>query len=254
MDYWKCSCHRLVLVFHDSCALFSGSRVQLPISSICSPYFTNSWRLYTPQLVSFSTVQECMSQPNDHSTSDPNKQKFVHSDALDTLWSGSWQVQPVNPENAHRLQRHEPPEFLFSRFNGPKQGWSILEKEPYTVLVALKGNYWLLETPEGFDLFTDQNNLIFISDPLSVVPKLSQTGIWNFLRGTERLSHFAYTFFHIIGEDNLRAHFLRRWLVAMTRRLLTNLEQRSAFSDEFGWPISESFRQFQDDYSASDHR
>lgn len=34
---------------------------------------------------------------------------------------------------------------------------------------------WVVATPDGFDLYADHNNLIFMLDPLSTVPDLSQT-------------------------------------------------------------------------------
>jgi len=54
-------------------------------------------------------------------------------------------------------------------------GWSILEKEAYAVLAILQRMHWLVPTSSGFDLYTDHNNLIFLFDPLSIVPDLAQT-------------------------------------------------------------------------------
>lgn len=52
-------------------------------------------------------------------------------------------------------------------------GWSILEKETFAVLETLDRKRWLATTPNAFDLYTDHNDLIFLFDPLSVVPVLS---------------------------------------------------------------------------------
>ena len=62
-----------------------------------------------------------------------------------------------------------------------------------------------MTNPDGFDLYTDHNNLIFLFDPLSVVADMSQTTLRKVLRWAVRLSLYQYTCFHITGEDNVWA-------------------------------------------------
>lgn len=134
-------------------------------------------------------------------------------------------------------QRHEPLGFLSGRFDTIQLGWSTLEKEAYAVLANLTRMHWLAATPNGFDLYTDHNNLIFLFDPLSVVPDLSQTTLRKVLRWAVRLSMYRYTCFHIKGTDNVWADLLGRWSASKTvRRLIRIPELPSSSSEDFEWP------------------
>lgn len=70
----------------------------------------------------------------------------------------------------HGKQRHEPLEFLSGHFNATKVRWYTLEKESCAVLATIKRINWLAATAAGFDLYTDHNKLIYLFDPLSIVP------------------------------------------------------------------------------------
>ena len=138
----------------------------------------------------------------------------------------------------HKDQRHSPLAFLSGRFNATQLGWSVLEKEAFAVLHTLDRMHWLVTNPDGFDLYTDHNNLIFLFDPLSVVPDMSQTTLRKVLRWAVRLSLYQYTCFHITGEDNVWADLLTRWSNAAptVRRLIHIPELPSACDDDFQWP------------------
>ena len=143
---------------------------------------------------------------------DESKRLCVFTDASDTVWSGIvTQVCPDDLPKPHMDQDHDPLAFLSGRFNATQLGWSILEKEAYAILATLERMHWIAATPSGFDLYTDHNNLIFLFDPLSVVPDLSQTTLRKVLRWAVRLSIYNYTCFHIKGTDNVWADLLGRW-------------------------------------------
>lgn len=120
---------------------------------------------------------------------DRSKRLCVYTDASDHVWSGIFTKVPLrDTSKPHVEQRHDPLAFLSGRFNTTQYGWSILEKEAFAVMATLERMHWLVATLDGFDLFTDQNNSIFIFDPLSVVPDLSQTAVRKVLRWAVRLS------------------------------------------------------------------
>lgn len=48
--------------------------------------------------------------------------------------------------------------------------------------------HWLASFPEGFDVYTDHKNLVFIFDPFSLVPDLSKPSMPNVIRWAVRLS------------------------------------------------------------------
>ena len=96
--------------------------------------------------------------------------------------------------------------------------------------------HWIAATPSGFDLYTDHNNLIFLFDPLSVVPDLSQTTLRKVLRWAVRLSIYNYTCFHIKGSDNVWADLLGRWSAPSTVRRLVHIpELPSSSAEDFEW-------------------
>ena len=82
----------------------------------------------------------------------------------------------------HQQQRHAPLAFLSDRFDKTQLGWAVLEKEAYAVMNTLDRMHWLAATPDGFDLYTDHNNLIFLFDPLAVVDDTSQSSLRKVLR------------------------------------------------------------------------
>lgn len=128
----------------------------------------------------------------------------VYTDASDTVWSGMiTQVPWEDLGKPQADQRHGPLAFLSGRFNQTQLRWSVLEKEAYAALATLARMHWLVSTPSGFDLYTDHNNLIFLFDPLSVVPDLAQTSIRKVLRWAVRLSVYSYTCIHIRGSENV---------------------------------------------------
>lgn len=65
-----------------------------------------------------------------------------------------------------------------------------------------------MDTTDGSDLFTDEHDLIFLFEPLTGVPDLSQTSVRKLLRWDVRLldTHLlcAYNYYcvHIQGIDN----------------------------------------------------
>lgn len=126
---------------------------------------------------------------------DYSKRLCVFTDASDLVWSGIvTQIPPIDIPKAHMDQRHQPLAFLSGHFSGAQLGWSTLEKEAYAIMATIERMHWILATTDGFDLFTDHHNLIFLFDPLAVVPNISQTSLRKVLRWAVRLS--AYNYMH----------------------------------------------------------
>lgn len=71
--------------------------------------------------------------------------------------------------------------------------------------------HWVLSNPDGFDIFTDHNNLVFLFDPLSVVPDIYQTTLRKVLRWATRLSAYNYTCVRIEGVENHWADLIGWW-------------------------------------------
>lgn len=93
----------------------------------------------------------------------------LYTEASDKVWSAIFtQVPREDLIKPHSEQRHQPLVFLTGKFTATQFRWAIIEKEAFAVLASLQRLHWLAATPDGFDLYTEHNNLIFLFDPLSV--------------------------------------------------------------------------------------
>lgn len=152
------------------------------------------------------------------------KHLCFYSDASDTVWSCI--VTQVHMSDLCLLlkeQRHQPLAFLSGLFNCTQLGWSTLEKGAFAILARLDRIHWLCAGPQGFVLYTEHNNLIFLFNPLMVVPDLSQTALRKVLRWAVCLSPYAYTCMQIKGDDNIWADLPGRWSVSATVQRLVNI-------------------------------
>lgn len=89
-----------------------------------------------------------------------------------------------------------------------------MENEDFSVLASLQRSHWLdwLDSGQnGFDLYTDHNDLIFILYPLKIIPDIEQGVVSKVLRWDVRLYAYKYVCFHIFGEDNIWAEILTTW-------------------------------------------
>lgn len=132
-------------------------------------------------------------------------------------------------------------------------GWYILENDAFAVLTTLCRMHWLAATPAGFDLHTDHNNLIFIFDPLSVVPDMTQTSVRKVLRWAVRLTMYRYTCLHIKGEENVWYDLLTRFSAGSgtVRRLVHIPELPSSTISDFDWPSRDAIALVKD-FTSSD--
>ena len=177
----------------------------------------------------------------------------VYTDASDMAWSGILtQIPEPDISKPHKEQRHSPIAFLSGRFDKTQLGWPIIEKEAFAVMNTLDRMHWVVATPEGFDLYTDHNNLIFLFDPLAVVHDMSQTTLRKVLRWAVKLSVYNYTCFHIKGEDNVWADLMTRWSQpSMTVRRLVHIpELPSSCNTEFEWPVPCEIAKVQEEHKS----
>lgn len=57
--------------------------------------------------------------------------------------------------------------------------------------------------PQGYNLFTDHNNLIFSVDNFAVIPKINQATIRNVFQLYVRIFTYNNTCVHVKGNDNI---------------------------------------------------
>lgn len=146
----------------------------------------------------------------------------------------------------HADKRHESLAFLSERFGDRQLRWSILEKEAFAILASLHRMHWLVATPEGFDICTDNHNIIFIFDPLSLMPHLSQSSIKKVMRWAVLMNMYNYACIHMPAVDNVWADLLGRWSAPPSiRRIISVPPLVSSQSDDFEWPTAENLQVLQ---------
>lgn len=216
----------------------AGKRTKLAVSR----YKLSNFGWGNTELRAFEACKQALANQVTLSHRDERKRLVIYTDASDTVWSGIvTQVPRRDLKLPHSDREHEPLAFLSGRFNAVQFGWSILEKEAYAKLATLERTHWIAATADGFDLYTDHNNLIFIFDPTAVVPDISQTTLRKVLRWAVRLSIYHYTCFHIKGQDNVWADLLGRWSAPPTLRRLVRIPVLPSSSEgDFEWPSRES--------------
>ena len=170
---------------------------------------------------------------------DYTKRLCLFTDASDTIWAAF--LSQVPPSALHLpvdQQPHEPLAFLSGRFNDTQLRWSTLEKEAFAIVTATRRLHWLLATNDGFDIFTDHNNIVFIFDPLSLTTDLSQSSVRKVLRWAVLMSLYNYTCVHIKGKHNIWADLLTRWTTTAhtVRRLVRLPPLVTATAQDFQWP------------------
>ena len=201
----------------------------------------------------FQKCKEALSSQVKLSHRDYSKRLCVYTDASDSVWSGVVTQVPIEDKDiAHIQKRHEPLAFLSGRFSGAQSRWSILEKEAFAIMSTLDKIHWVLAGAQGFDLFTDHSNLVFIFDPLAVCPDISQSSLKKVLRWAIRLSMYNYVCIHILGTENVWADLLGRWSAPQTnivQRIVCIPPLPTASAEEFEWPTDESLLEAQERHS-----
>ena len=97
---------------------------------------------------------------------DPTKIKCLFTDASELHWSGILtQIPPDDLDLPFHEQRHFPLAFISGSFRGSKYRWSTPEKEAAAIIYSVERLDYLLMGPQGFHLYTDHSNLVFIYNP-----------------------------------------------------------------------------------------
>ncbi|KAJ8558819.1 hypothetical protein ON010_g8630 [Phytophthora cinnamomi] len=136
----------------------------------------------------------------------------LYSDASAEFW-GSVVTQIPSEDAGKSLeeQRHAPLAFLSGKFVGASSRWPTVEKEAYAIIESCKRLEYLLLRPEGFTIFTDHRNLLYIFNPEVFDSGIARYQADRLQRWAIALSMFPYAIEHISGEDNAWADLLSRW-------------------------------------------
>jgi RNase H-like domain found in reverse transcriptase/Integrase zinc binding domain len=171
-------------------------------------------------------------------------------DASHDFWSAIvTQVSPGDLDLPHEEQRHEPLAFLSGAFTGAMKRWAIIEKEAYAIVAGCGRLDWLLQRPDGFALFTDHNDLIYVFNPAGRPSSVSahtaaQLTRWDFI-----LSSYRYTIEHVSGSANVWSDMLTRWAAPSARARVCELliaPLSPSLDEPFAWPDHTEIGNLQD--------
>lgn len=176
----------------------------------------------------------------------------INTNASDSHCSGIiTQVPRDQLSLPYAEQSHEPLAFHSSRFSTTHLGWLAVENEAFVVLASIERSHCLASCSDGFDLYTDHSNMIFIFDPLSVAPNLRQAAVRKVLRWAVRLSAYKYVCLHIKGEDCVWAVMPTRWSIPLTIRHLVSITLLPTTIQDFKWPALNAVQESQGKHATS---
>lgn len=157
----------------------------------------------------FDTLKDKLTNSASLAFPQPNSVMCLITDASDEGYGII--VSQVRNWQAGKLvaqQQHELLVCMSGTFTGSKRNWSVIEKEAYPIICACDQLSHLLLRPEGFRLFCDHRNLIYVFAPGKEVKKHIRGKL---LRWAMKLMEYRYHIEHIEGANNVWADMVSRW-------------------------------------------
>jgi len=229
---------------------FCGKRTRKAVQKV--PLSEITWG--PEQLSAFSRLKEALREAVTLAHPDPAKLLCLFTDASDNHWSGVLsQIPKVDKDLPFADQRHEPLSFLAGSFKGSSARWSTPEKEAFAIIDSVRRLDYMLLRPEGFLLYTDHKNLVFIFNPISTNTHLSKHVLNKIERWSILMTGFRYTIVHIPGEENVWADLLTRWAAPIASTALPSGSLSALFQaplapdldPDFKWPSRSELIQLQ---------
>jgi len=179
----------------------AGKRTRQSVSKVKVSLKDTSWSC--THVEAFEKIKLALEQSVTLAHPDPEKLLCLFTDASETHWSGVLTQIPASEVNEEiQNQGHEPLSFLSGTFKGSSSRWSTPEKEAFAIVECVTRLDYFLLGANGFHLFTDHKNLVFIFNPMSSNLNLSRHVASKIERWAMKLTAFRYTIVHIPGDDN----------------------------------------------------
>jgi RNase H-like domain found in reverse transcriptase/Reverse transcriptase (RNA-dependent DNA polymerase)/Integrase zinc binding domain len=198
----------------------------------------------------FSSCQSALEHAATLAHISDSKRICLYTDASDEFWSSiTTQVSASDLDLPSVSQSHEPLAFLSGTFTGAQKRWPIVEKEAFAILVSCERLSWMLQRPDGFSLYTDHRNLIYIFNPHGANPGLASHTAAKLIRWALRLSCFRYTIEYVPGAENVWSDMLTRWAAPCPRARMCALmlaPLSPALNRDFIWPTLAEIKRIQD--------
>ncbi len=170
----------------------------------------------------------------------------LFTDASVDYW-GAAATQTTEEELAKPIEEqvHEPLAFLSGVFTGSSRRWPIIEKEAFAIVESCKRLDYLLLRQQGFRLFTDHRNLVYMFNPRSFNGNMARYQADKLQRWAMALTAYRYEVEHIAGDKNVWGDLLSRWGASMKEESTQSARIRAIVSipstqvqqqEEFIWP------------------
>ena len=190
----------------------------------------------------FESCQTALANATTLAHPSPDKRVCLYTDASQDFWSAiATQVPPSDLNLSPKVQRHEPLAFLSGRFTGAMSRWPIIEKEAYAIIASCNRLEWLLQRSDGFSLFTDHHNLLYVFNPNGTHGSHSAHSAAKLIRWALRLSSYRYTIEHVSGIDNVWSDMLTRWAAPPSIARISTLMLAPVapnLDPSFSWPTA----------------
>jgi RNase H-like domain found in reverse transcriptase len=198
----------------------------------------------------FASCQTALAQATTLAHPDQAKRAFLYTDASQDFWSSiTTQVPPADLDLSRSEQRHEPLAFLSGSFTVAMHRWPIIEKEAFAIIASCDRLDWLLQRSDGFFLFTDHHNLLYVFNPNGHPGSQSAHSAAKLIRWALRLSSYRYAIEHVPGEDNVWSDMFTRWAAPPSIARVSSLMLAPiapSLDESFVWPSPHEIRTLQD--------
>jgi RNase H-like domain found in reverse transcriptase/Integrase zinc binding domain len=134
--------------------------------------------------------------------------------------------------------------------------WPIIEKEAYEIIASCDRLDWLPQSANGFSLFTDHHNLLFVFNPNGQHSATSAHFAAKLIRWALKLSSYRYAIEHVPGVDNIWSDMLTRWAAPTKLVRVSNLMLATTAPtehDDFDWPTAQEIILVQDTALVVEH-
>ncbi|GMF19656.1 unnamed protein product [Phytophthora fragariaefolia] len=160
------------------------------------------------ELKSFRAVKNLLAHSATLTYPDPSKQLILMSDASDMGWGlVVTQVCQWKPEVPIHQQTHELLICMRGSFTGSALNWSVIEKESFPIIHACERLEYLLLRPQGFKLYCDHRNIVYLFAPRKELKNTSVESCYDGPRSYSSIGNSFGTSRYVLVLKDEATHF-----------------------------------------------
>ena len=161
------------------------------------------------EMDAFDAVKALLAHSATLTYPDPQGQLCLLTDASDEGWGlVVTQVMDWKEDTPIHQQHHQLLYCQGGTFRGSERNWSVIEKEAFPIAHACDTLEHILLRPQGFKLYCDHRNIIYMFAPAQELKKHVRGKLQ---RWATKLLEYRYEIEHIDGIHNVWADLVSRW-------------------------------------------